>query len=257
MKFIRAFWGNIKVDKEKYITEIRHAGKSRVDELVYVWGDDNYNILTSFGYQCHKMSSEPFEYGDDLSELASAFFMHKIQAIRRGIEMFGEVIFLDWDCWPIKQIDDEFFKNLKNQNKRLQIPLYSFPKEGYLEEVFKRWPKIPEKYKKVAINHYENVKMGFYDFGNNMVIPCTCFVYCSDITYFDEYMEVYENNKSMYSEECLWYLLLKNKCETLDEYIKTYEPLVCNAKHNSHFNQKDLYDYMGTIIQKDLYYIHD
>ena len=66
MKFIRAFWGDIKVDKEKYITEIRHAAKQRLNELVYVWGDENYDILKSFGYDCFKVSSEQYEFSDDI-----------------------------------------------------------------------------------------------------------------------------------------------------------------------------------------------
>lgn len=257
MKFIRAFWGDIRTDKEKYITEIRHAAKNRLNELVYVWGDENYDILKSFGYDCYKMSSEQYEFSNDIAGDAPKFFLHKVNAIKKGVETFGEIIFLDWDCWSIKPIDDIFFEKLKKQNKTLQIPLYSFPKEGYLEEVFKRWSTISDKHRNVAINHYENVKLGYYDFGKDMAVVCTCFVYCSDISIINEYIKIWETNNFNYSEELLWYVLLKNECKTLDEYINTYEPLVCDAKHDWHFNQKELNDYMRKLIDKDLYFIHE
>lgn len=257
MRFIRAFWGDIRVDKEKFIREIRHAAKQRLNELVYVWGDENYNILKSFGYECFKVSSKQYEFSNDIANDAPKFFLHKVKAIKMGVEEFGEIIFLDWDCWSIKGIDDKFFENLKKQNKTLQIPLYSFPKEGYLEEVFKRWSNIPDKHRSVTINHYENVKLGYYDFETDMVVPCTCFVYCSDISIINEYLQFWEETHFKYSEECLWYLLLVNKCNTLDEYIQTYEPLICDAKHEWHFNQKELNFYMQKMINKDLYFIHE
>lgn len=257
MKFIRAFWGDIKVDKEKFINEIRHAAKHRLNELVYVWGDENYDILKSFGYECHKVSSERYEFSNDIAGDAPKFFLHKVKAIKEGVDNFGEIVFLDWDCWIAKSIDDGFIQKLRDKNKSIQIPLYSFPKEGYLENEFHRWRNIPEKYKRVTMNHYENVKLGYYDFGTDMVVPCTCFVYCSDSSIINEYIKFWEENEFKYSEECLWYLLLSNKCKTLDEYIQTYEPLVCDAKHDWHYNQKELNEYMKSLIPKDLYFIHE
>ena len=42
----------------------------------------------------------------------------------------------------------------------------------------------------------------------------------------------------------------------LDECILNCEPLVCNAKYDWHYNQKEFNEHVNTIINKDLYFIH-
>ena len=137
MKFIRAFWGDLRTDRQKYIKEIREAARNRsLNEIVYVWGDENYDVIKSFGYNTIQMSEEPTEFGNDFVKDGTHFFLHKYAAMRKAIEDFGECIFLDWDVDYVKPIDDNFYNILTKQNKSFQIPLYSFPNEGYLDYVF-------------------------------------------------------------------------------------------------------------------------
>jgi len=59
------------------------------------------------------------------------------------------------------------------------------------------------------------------------------------------------------SEEMSFVEYSKMFCENLEDYIKRFEPLVCNAKYETHFNQKDLNRYITQIVKKDLYFIHE
>ena len=42
---------------------------------------------------------------------------------------YDEILFLDWDCKFIGELDNDFYKLLKNGNP-LQIPLYTYPKKS-------------------------------------------------------------------------------------------------------------------------------
>lgn len=258
MKFIRIFFGDIKQQKEKYIKEFRYAARNRLDEVAFVWGDENCNIIRTFGYEVIKMSSEPFEYGTDMvNDTFNFMSRHKLEAIRRGVEMFGECVYVDWDCHLIKPIDEDFWITLRKQNKSFQMPLYSFPKVGYLEEVFHRWSTIPDFMRQYTTNLYNCMLKYNYDFKNDMVVPCSSFVYCSDTKYIDAIIDRYNNDESTYYDEAAWLECAKETCPTLDDYLKTYEPLVCNAKTDAHFNQKEFNEYMYSVTPKNLYFIHE
>ena len=45
----------------------------------------------------------------------------------------------------------------------------------------------------------------------------------------------------------------KKNNKSLNDWIIQYEPIVCNAKYISHFNQKAYYDYCERFINKKLY----
>ena len=48
MRFIRAFWGDLRVEREKYVKELQTASLDKsLNEVVYVWGEENNKFIMS------------------------------------------------------------------------------------------------------------------------------------------------------------------------------------------------------------------
>ena len=115
--FIRALWGNsysnfdlnYKIDKE-----IRDILDNQFNEpfTVYVMGDSNYLKLISTGIEKlgHKVvliSSAPY-----LFDTATHMHRNKIEVLKYAMEVdkFEEIVFLDWDCLPVKKLPVDFWE---------------------------------------------------------------------------------------------------------------------------------------------------
>jgi hypothetical protein len=255
MRFIRAFWGDLTVNNQKYIDELRKAAVDKsLNEIVYVWGEINYKFISSLGYETVLVSPNPTEFNSKNILDGVNFFYHKYKALELGIKDFGEVIFLDWDVNYIKPIDENFYNKIKENNSSLQIPLYTFPIKGYLDYINMRNPKLTQDWKDFTKNHYDSLMDYSYFLGGNLCAPCTCFIYCSDIKIIEDFLEL-SKELNTFSDEGVWGEWGR-KTYDLDGWILNHEPLVCNAKYDWHFNQKELNEYMSNIINKDLYFIH-
>ena len=256
MRFIRAFWGDLRVDKQKYVNELKNAALNKsLNEIVYVWGEENYKFIRSLGYQSVLVSSEPTEFGSNTIMDGVNFFLHKYKALELGIKEFGEVIFLDWDVDYIKPIDDNFYEKIKKNGSSLQIPLYTFPINGYIDYINMRTPNLSKEWKEFTQLHYDSLLDGSYFLDSYLCSPCTCFIYCSDIKVIEEFYKI-SNEVNTFSDESVWGEWGRKDYD-LDGWILNHEPLVCNAKYDWHFNQKELNDYMSEMINKDLYFIHN
>ena len=97
-KFIRAFWGDLSHHNNRHMFEIDRASKfDSLDEIVFVWGEENEKWIKSFGYKTILAHKNSFEFGKDFLIDSRTFFLHKLTAIYYGIKAYGKVIFLDWD----------------------------------------------------------------------------------------------------------------------------------------------------------------
>ena len=257
-KFIRAFWGNLDNFNQRHKIEINNTSKNKdLSEMVYVWGDKNCNYIKSLGFEVTKMSDKETEFGFDFLYDSDVYMIHKLEAIKKGIDQFGSVIFLDWDCNQIKKIDSLFFEMIEQQDLGIQMPLYSYPK-NYKEIIFKEWKEIPDKEREYVTKQDEFLKKHHYVLNDNFITPNAGFIYCSDSKIIDDILLVNkEFDIKIATEEMAFTEYSKKKCNTLKDYIVRYEPLVCNAKYESHFNQKELNTYISTFIKKDLYFIHE
>ena len=120
MKIIRAFWGN----QESLWDEV--PSKPLFDnEVVYVYGTENYDRFVSMGYEAVLVHY-------DSTELAYStvykHFVHKLDCLKRAEHAYLEYLFLDWDVKVVKPLDDNFW-NLIRTRASLQCPLYAYPSD--------------------------------------------------------------------------------------------------------------------------------
>lgn len=258
MKFIRAYWGDLDNFFRRHKDEIINISKvSKLNEVVYVWGLSNYNFIKSLGFECVLMSEKSTEYGNDYFFHSDKYMLHKLYAIKRGVQEYNEVIFLDWDCLQIKEIDVNFYKQLYKQNNDIQMPLYIFPK-NFVDIIFNQWTNMPLKEKNYIQKQSSFIEKYHFDWGENYVTPNAGFVYCSNESIIDELINLNETLKiGIASEEMTFLHYTKNIVENLVGYIENYEPIVCNGKKEDHFNQKELNQYILQLIEKDIYFIHN
>jgi len=258
MRFIRAFWGDLEYDNGKYKQEIQNiAETSTLNDFVYVWGETNWKYISSLGLKGMLVCKSSTEFGEDFLYNSDTYFYHKLDAIKRGCSDFGSVVFLDWDTRQVKPIDDTFYELLHKQNSKIQMPLYIYPKD-YIKLVLNEWKDIPLKIEKYLYKQVNGLKKFNYSWNNCWVTPNAGFIYCTDGTVIEELFILCEKNKvNVASEEMSMVIYSKKYCKTIEEYIKRFEPLVCDAKTNSHFNQGQLKKLIDKQVNKNLYFIHD
>ena len=257
MKFIRSYWGDLENFGQRHRNEIEFCSNDkRLDQIIIVWGDDNERFIKSLGFETVLMSSRNTEYGDDYLYDSDIYMIHKFAAVRKGIELYGEVVFLDWDCMQIKDIDNNFYKQLRKSGSKIQMPLYSFPK-NYSELVLNEWIDIPPKEKEYVLKQQSVLDHYHYLLGPDYITPNASFIYCNDALIMDELIRINQDLKvGTPADETMFLVYSKAKCSSIDDYIQRYEPIVCDAKGESHFNQKELNKYISLFIKKDLYFIH-
>lgn len=257
MRFIRAFWGNLNNFNQRHKNEILDASKiNDLNEVVFVWGLENYNFIKSLGFNCELVSQNPTEYGRDYLYDSNQYMLHKLVAIKLGTDLFGEVVFIDWDCLQLKQIDNNFYTQIEKRDSKIQMPLYVYPK-NYSEIVFSEWKDIPSKEKEYVIKQQLYLEKYNYDWEGSYVTPNAGFIYCSDARVMDELIDI--NNMleiGIASEEMSFVEYTKKYCNSIVDYINRFEPFVCNAKTNEHFNQIDLNEFISQLMKKDLYFQH-
>jgi hypothetical protein len=259
MKFIRAFWGDLSNFNERHKHEIIEVSKNKnLNEMVYVWGVENNKFIKSLGYETILMSDNPTEYGDHYLYNSSTYMIHKLEAIKMGIKMFEEVIFLDWDCKQLKPIDKDFFYLLKLQDQEIQMPLYLYPK-NYSDIILNEWGELLDsERKKYVLKQQIFLQKHHYEWGDSFVTPNAGFIYCSNASIINDLISIsYEHEIGIATEEMAFVEYTKKFVSTLEEYVYRFEPLVCDAKYETHFNQKDLNKFISKLIKKNLYFIHE
>lgn len=254
--FIRAYWGDLNEFDHK--NEIKAAALNKeLNEIVYVWGKENEKFIKSFGYKTRLMSEMSTEYGSHFYLDSDKYMIHKLASLKRGIYEFDEVIFLDWDCIQIKKIDDKFFKLLKYNNSEIQMPLYSYPK-NYSEIIFRDWKNIPQ-YSKLYVERQQNyLEKHHYLWNDEYVTPNAGFIYCNSISIIEKLLDIKDTfDIQIATEEMAFVEYAKQSAKTIDEYIARFEPIVCNGKADSHFNQKYLREHIESLMKKDIYFVHE
>lgn len=257
MKFIRAFWGDLNNFNQRHRNEIINISKNtKLNEMVFVWGNMNYEFIKSLGFDCTLMSNEPTEYGEDYLYDSDKYMIHKLVSIKIGIELFNQVTFLDWDCHQLKPIDNKFYSLINERDGDIQMPLYIYPK-NYSQIVLNEWKDIPPKEKEYVLKQQHYLEKYNYNWGDSFVTPNAGFIYCSNGNIIDELITINETQKiGIASEEMSFVEYTKKYCNKLDDYINRYEPFVCSAKTNEHFNQSELNNLISQFMKKDLYFQH-
>lgn len=238
VKFIRALWGDFK----HFINEIPR--KPMYNELVYVWGRDNFDFLKGLGYDTTLISEENEHH------IGVDKFNHKVECFLYASKQFDKFIFLDWDVKQVKKFNELIIKDVP-----FLSPVYAYPKEFYQldYEPSNMWIK----------NQIELMKKYTWDMEDILVLPNAGFFYCGDNTIPTEMMKIIKkNNLTTLVEEFALFIL--SDCD-LETYILNYEPTHINGRvsedefilNNIRTNcSKKINDYTSSIIKKDIYFKH-
>lgn len=129
--FIRGIWGiydvnktlgrwysrRTKIDNDITLAKLNpYAPKCKV----YVFGEDNFKIMTDKGFDTVLIDKKPFIW-----DMEKEQYRHKIEIWRAGLQEFKEIVFLDWDCVPVKPIDNEFWNIIANGEK-IKATIYQY-----------------------------------------------------------------------------------------------------------------------------------
>lgn len=257
MKVIRTFWGDVHSMGTRYTEQIDEAISDNINEIVYVWGIDNYNFIKSKGFDCKLISED--SYNRNLASNHTFWdhksLNHKLWVIENAVMEYGEILFLDWDCRLIKKMDDEFYSFLKNGNA-LQVPLYVYPKKAL------DW--LIHKTKSDTVNPFFHKLKKFmiqysYSWGENYIIPNTGFIYCRDTNIkllkisLDLKLEAVPDEFSVMA-------YAMDAGISLDDYINLIEPKVIRGKEHTESwwveAQNEFNHYIDSKINKSIYFIH-
>lgn len=250
MRFIRAYWGDLSAFNGRHLDEILSIKiTSKLNDYVYVWGQSNYDYLTSLGFECEYMGEFIYDYLNN----SDIYMLPKLWAIQAGVGMFEEVVFLDWDCIQKKEIDNNFYELLRSRND-IQMPLYIYP-SNYKEVVFNEWKDIPIKEKCYIEKQYECLTKFNYKLENSFVTPNAGFIYCNNLLSINTLLELIQETPdiNIAIEEMGFVKYSKKYCNDILEYSLKFEPLVASAKENTHFNQIEL---NNILHPKTIYFQH-
>jgi len=113
--FIRGLWGVPDFNTTDTLLRIR-AGIA--DELInwkaycpsvpfktYAYGKDNCEVLAFLGIDYVKLSDEPVIWDN-----SKYMHRHKIEIVRKALDDFNEIVWLDWDCQQRMKIPTNFWE---------------------------------------------------------------------------------------------------------------------------------------------------
>jgi hypothetical protein len=211
VKIVRAYWG----ESDKLREEIPPV-PIYTNQIVFVWGSTNESFLRSRGFDTFLMS-------DDIPESYLSYngqFYRKLLALDMALSMFDEVILLDWDCYILREFDDDFYKSLRE--KPIQCPLY-----GQYEKVSESWSEAltPENADKEGWYSIcdETFPKYTWKLGTTLVSPNFCFIYSSDKSLGKSLIDIANKYELLGCiEEHAMYIYAD--C-SLDDYIKRYQPI--------------------------------
>jgi hypothetical protein len=232
--FIRALWGTPKTDYDDgWIAP--SARRTKMDKDIsytlknpniypfrtYVFGKENFEYLKSRNISdCVLIEEKPFIY-----DLQKEFWRHKLDILKYAMEIDGytELVYLDWDCIPVKKMDEQFWELLRQKREiQANLQIYRRRKCPWRDEsgirkvsnggfLYIRDSKIPQ----LLISTWQNMEPA-WKFWDEIAIS-----------------KLIDN--------------LTNGWTGVDKYFTEFEPDVCNLKKKSVFENKS---------SEKVYFIH-
>jgi hypothetical protein len=252
MKIIRCLWGyDTKFDVECRRIQSDKDLYNGIEQIVFVWDTHNKELMDELGYKSIYMG-----HSDEYSELMK--FHYKLDALKLAMEMYDEIIFLDWDCNIKKELDDNFIKTLQNGND-VQMPLYFYPME-ILNEFSSISPYVKEEQHYYNILFYTLIRLAKWKFNDGVVVPNAGFIYCRNSAFIKTLISIiHSEGLSTNIEELAAMLYFQKEITSLDEYITKYEPIVCVGRSNDEMRgkQRILNEYIESKVGKQTYFIHE
>lgn len=261
MKIIRTLWGKpdhqfFEKDLGSYHTECHETKKidnqhGLDNQMVIVWDEVNCELMEKLGYDYHYMGPS-LKFNRDFN------FYHKLLALQKATELYDEILFLDWDCFIQKPLDDNFYSLLRSKGD-IQIPLYFYPNE-ILHKYETINPRVNEFDHYFNMFFYQIIRNGKWKFDNGIVIPNAGFIYLRDKDFPNKLIEIQKVYGITSNIEEVCALLYFNKfIESTEQYLETIEPVVVLGKDDYEMMGKQvlLNQYTTDKLNKDIYFIHE
>jgi hypothetical protein len=250
VKIIRTYWG----DTQKLKREIPPQ-PIYTNQIVFVWGEENNQFLKKRGFDTILMSDEiPNEYNSYEGQ-----FYRKLLALDLSLKMFGEVILLDWDCYILRELDDNFYKYIAS--KPIQIPLYAHtlnPIDGMSES------SLSLSSEGYVLNKETSDFILKYSWKDNgmCILPNFGFFYSRDISVGKKLLDIAINNnlKGCADEGAMF---IYADCD-YKSYIEKYHPVFVNGvsdfvtstKFKISKTQNQFNNYIQLNLNMDIYLEH-
>jgi hypothetical protein len=261
IKIIRCIWGkrdhqffekNLASYHDECVLAKENDNKYAVDnQMVIVWDKPNADLMEKLGYPYHYMGeSNKFDAGLN--------FLHKLIALETAMDLYDEILFLDWDCLAQKSLDNNFFKILRSKGP-IQMPLYF-----YGGEIISR-VKLTDPSKNEGAKYFVDL-MNYitgnpnWKFRDGFAVPNTGFVYCRDKEFFKKILKIQKSESiSTNIEEICSMIYFNEFIESIDSYIEKIEPTVCFGKDDGDMLGEQVYlnRYTDSKLNKDIYFIHE
>lgn len=230
IKVIRVVWGNFDTSNL--------PATPQFNEVVYVWGKDTRDSLKTMGYETVLMSRDTLDYKFTHPNYQ---FIHKLIGIESAMKTYSKILFLDWDCYVVKDLDGDFFNSL--ENKSLLAPIYSYAKSEF-ETIY---DKADEWYELQS----NLLNTNSWDKDDMFIIPNAGFIYISDSSIATELVLLAKkNNITTLIEE---FTLHSYTNTTLDSYIETYHPTCLYGKSGTN----DINNYIDSKLNMNIYFEHN
>ena len=256
MKIVRVLWG----DSEYIRSEIPKIPLFGDNEIVFVWGKENKELLNEYGYKTiyQNPTSTSTKYSSHLLH-----FAHKLRAIQLAEDFLDEFLFLDWDITLAKEIDETFYEKIRSGND-IQCPLYGY--HGTYREDVEKYLKEKNGFTldldDFLYNHILNLEKYHWALNDLKLLPCFCFLYIrGKFNLGKKLLDIMEKQNIV---ACIEEFAFQVYCDcTLEEYINKYEPLVIRGKETDK-NLPGMAEAIKTInyyisgkVKKDIYLYHD
>lgn len=160
---------------------------------VYVFGEDNYNMTQELGFDAVLLDKRPIIWDMDTQQ-----FRHKLEVFDKAMEDFDEIVFLDWDCLPIKPIPEDFWEKM-------------YQKEAFQSNL------IQYRRKKAMWRGQEDTRK----------LSCAAFVYIREKKFTEGFIKTWEEMGKPWSEELVMSRhidKINGGWKGLDHYWDHYEP---------------------------------
>lgn len=265
IQIVRAYWG-VKPPANGEIFPNPVFEKERV----YVWGVENEKMFTDLGYDTRLMCEYPT---DPKYSTIHTHFYHKLEAIVAAERDFEELIFLDWDNYLARPLDDEFYKRLRDGGP-VQVPVYSFPDKplldipsGILHFTNERYNNSIDKNTILFIeSHERQLRKYNWPINNMLATPNFGFYYSRKPGTALELLKVSHDNKitNCVEEHAMF---VWSNC-TLEEYLQKYEPSVTQGSDDNTWQERQFFEdqtenavykinkYITSKIDKKIYFRH-
>ena len=264
IQIIRAYWGvNPHSCNELFPTPVFQH------EKVYVWGIENEKMFMDLGYDTKLMCEYPT---DPKYSTIHTHFYHKLEAIAEAEREFKEIIFLDWDNYLARPLDDEFYNRLRTGGE-VQVPVYSFVDAPYVgiperttDPINGESLPLEENALKFIKAHEHQLRKYHWPIDGMLATPNFGFYYSRRPGTGKELLNLAIQHKVTNCVEEHAMFLWAN-C-SLDEYLDRYEPSVVKGADDSTWLERQFYTdqsddvvykinkYIGDRVNKKIYFRH-